>query len=94
VERLFVVVAYIPSVSLETTQSARFAIPTELKKTDEDRVEELMKRVEANDAGATHVLGSRYYYVVEGLLQDREKAIELYARAAELGDSEAHNQLG
>jgi TPR repeat protein len=94
VERLFVVVAYIPSVSLETTQSARFAIPTELKKTDEDRVEELMKRVEANDAGATHVLGSRYYYGVEGLLQDREKAIELYARAAELGDSEAHNQLG
>jgi TPR repeat protein len=64
------------------------------KKTDEDRVEELMKRVEANDAKSIYNLGGLYYYGKEGLLQDREKAIELYARAAEHGCSEAHNQLG
>ena len=88
-------VVYIPSVHKSGNNAkCPFCNSDRVKKTDEDRVEELMKRVEANDAGATHVLGSRYYYGVEGLLQDREKAIELYARAAELGDSEAHNQLG
>jgi TPR repeat protein len=57
-------------------------------------VEELMKRVEANDAGAMYILGSYYTYGQLGLLRDRERAIELYARAAELGSSQAHFQLG
>jgi hypothetical protein len=63
-------------------------------KTDLDRVEELMKRVAANDAGAIYVLGHFYYYGKLGLLRDREKAIVLYARAADLGSSQAHSELG
>jgi hypothetical protein len=32
-------------------------------KTDDERVEELMKRVEANDAGAIFALANQYIYV-------------------------------
>jgi TPR repeat protein len=53
-----------------------------------------MKRVEVNDAGAMSALGNYYYYGTEGVQQDREKASELYARAAELGYSKAHYNLG
>jgi TPR repeat protein len=63
-------------------------------KTDEEQVAELMKRVDVNDAGAMTVLGSYNYHGKLGLLRDREKAMELYARAAELGSSEAHFALG
>ena len=63
-------------------------------KTDLDRVEELMKRVEANDAGAMCVLADNYYQGQLGLQQDQEKAKELWTRAAELGLSKAHFQLG
>jgi TPR repeat protein len=65
-----------------------------MSKTDEEQIEEIMRRVEVNDAGAIYVLGSYNYHGKLGLLQDREKAIELYARAAELGSSEAHFALG
>jgi TPR repeat protein len=65
-----------------------------LGKTDEEKVEEIMRRVEANDAGAIYALGNYYYHGNLGLLRDREKAIELYARAAELGSSQAHFDLG
>jgi TPR repeat protein len=63
-------------------------------KTDNEKVKELMKRVEVNDAGAMTVLGSYNYHGKLGLLRDQEKAMELYARAAELGSSEAHYALG
>jgi hypothetical protein len=63
-------------------------------KTDEEEVEELKKRVEVNDAGAINVLGTFYYKGERGVLQDREKAIELYARAAKLGSNDAHYNLG
>ena len=63
-------------------------------KTEEEIVEKIMKRVEANDATAIYVLGSYYYHGLHGLQQDRAKAIELYDKAAELGCSNAHNQLG
>ena len=63
-------------------------------KTDLDRVEELMKRVEVNDAGAMYVLGNSYYHRKLGLQQDRARAIELWTRAAELGSSTAHFALG
>jgi len=63
-------------------------------KTDDERVDELKKRVEANDAGAIYALGNSYYNGLLGMQQDRTKAMELYARAAELGSSEAHYQLG
>ena len=63
-------------------------------KTVEERVEEIMKRVEANDPASMCVLGSNYYHGLLGLNQDREKALELYARAAALGSSDAHFQSG
>jgi TPR repeat protein len=63
-------------------------------KTDEETVEELMKRMTANDAGAMCLLGSYYYFGERGLLQHQEKAKELWTQAAELGSSQAHFQLG
>ena len=62
--------------------------------TVEERVEEIMKRVEANDPASICNLGSYYYHGLRGLQQNKVKALELLTRAAELGDSEAHNQLG
>jgi TPR repeat protein len=63
-------------------------------KTNEESVEEMMKRVEVNDAGAMYILGIDYYHGQLSLLRDREKAIELYVRAAELGNRKAHYELG
>ena len=61
---------------------------------NEERVDELMNRVEANDAGAMTILGSHNYHGKLGLLRDQERAMELWTRAAELGSSQAHFQLG
>jgi hypothetical protein len=63
-------------------------------KTAEETVQEKMKRVEAKDAGAMCQLGKCYYHGEHGVLQDRAKAFELWKQAAELGDSQAHFQLG
>ena len=63
-------------------------------KTDDEKIEELLKRVEVNDAGAIYVLGSYYSFEQLGLRQDREKTMELYAQAADLGHSQAHCELG
>ena len=66
-----------------------------MRKTNEERVEEMMKRVEANDAGAMCVLSSYYDNGSGGLLQDGEIAKELLIiMAAELGYSHAHFKLG
>ena len=54
----------------------------------------MMKRVEANDAGAMCVLSSYYDNGSGGLLQDGEIAKELLIMAAELGYSHAHFKLG
>jgi hypothetical protein len=62
-------------------------------KTDEEDVEELMKRVDVNDAGAICMLATHYHLGRAGFQQDHAKAIELYARAADLGSSRAHNNL-
>jgi tetratricopeptide (TPR) repeat protein len=63
-------------------------------KTDDEQVEEMMKRVEVNDAGAMYVLGSYYYHGNFGLPQDLERAIALWKQAAALGSSQAHYNLG
>jgi TPR repeat protein len=63
-------------------------------KTIEELVGEVMKRVAANDAGAIWTLAGCYYNGFNGLQQDQTKAMELYARAADLGHSKAHNHLG
>jgi TPR repeat protein len=71
-----------------------FCKSVRMGKTDAESVEELMKRVEANDAGAMYVLGSYYDHGQLGLQQDRDKAIELWKQAAGLGSSQAHYHLG
>jgi len=63
-------------------------------KTDEERVEEIIKRVAANDAVSICVLADSYHRGLRGLPQDQAKAMELYARAAELVCSKAHYNLG
>ena len=62
-------------------------------KTDEEEIEELMKRVEVNDAAAICVLAHCYFTGLNGVQQDQVKAMELYARAADLGYSKAHCNL-
>jgi len=63
-------------------------------KTDEENVEEGMKRVAANDAGAMYILAGFYYQGVQSFQQDYVKAIELFTKSADLGFSKAHNKLG
>ena len=63
-------------------------------KTEEEDVEDNMKRVEANDPASIYVLAGFHYDGFGGLQQDQSKAMELYAKAAELGNSEAHSHLG
>jgi TPR repeat protein len=63
-------------------------------KTDEEDIEELMKRAEANDAASIFFLANHYYFGVKGLQQDHVRAIELFTRAADLGDTKAHCHLG
>ena len=62
--------------------------------TSDKAVEEIRKRTAANDASSTNVLACCYYFGKLGLLRDREKAIERYTRAAELGNRKAHFALG
>jgi TPR repeat protein len=63
-------------------------------KTDEEMVADAVKRAEANDPGAMCLMGNHYEFGLRGLQQDHTKAMELYARSADLGYSEAHYQLG
>jgi TPR repeat protein len=53
-----------------------------------------MRRVEANDAASIKLLADSYYQGSNGVQQDQTKAMELYARSADLGCSDAHSQLG
>jgi TPR repeat protein len=66
----------------------------EINKTDEEKVEEIMKRVEANDPASIGVLANFYQHGHHRLQQDHSKAMELYARAGDLGFSKAHYCLG
>jgi hypothetical protein len=59
-----------------------------------EKVERIQKRVAANDASAICMLANFYHHGVSGLQQDQTKAMELYARSAELGFSKAHYDLG
>jgi len=70
-----------------------FCNSDEVNKTDKEYVEEVMKRVDANDADAINMLAGYYYHGRLGLQQDRTKAMELLTKSAELGCSKAHNRL-
>jgi TPR repeat protein len=63
-------------------------------KTDEDKIEEHMKRIEANDSGAMYLMAGYYYHGLRGVQQDQDRAMQLYARAADLGLSKAHLNMG
>jgi TPR repeat protein len=63
-------------------------------KTNEETFQEMMKRVEVNDAASINVLASFYHHGQLGLQQDRTKAMRLMTKAAELGSSQAHFYLG
>ena len=65
-----------------------------ISKTDEEKVEEVMKRVKANDASAMCFLSNLYHGGLRGLQQDQERAMELLTRAADLGHGEAQYNLG
>jgi TPR repeat protein len=62
-------------------------------KTDEERVETMMKRVEANDAASISLLANSYHHGLNGFQQDQTRAMELFTKSAELGSSKAHHQL-
>ena len=62
-------------------------------KTEEEQVGDNMKRVEANDPTSICMLANSYHHGVNGLQQDQTKAMELYARAADLGFNKAHHHL-
>jgi TPR repeat protein len=54
----------------------------------------MMKRTDANDAASIYMLGVCYHNGLRGLQQDRTKAMELYARAGQLGSGKAYCNLG
>ena len=58
---------------------------------DGEGIERLKKRVEAEDANAIYQLGCKYYHGDMGLPQDRDKGMELWFRAGELGCAQAHH---
>ena len=62
--------------------------------THEECVEEMMRRAAANDPASICLLANSYYQGLHGLQQDQARAMELYARAADLGYSKAHGSLG
>jgi hypothetical protein len=59
-----------------------------------DNIADVMKRVQANDAGAMCRLAQYYSHGLGGFQQDHAKSTEIYARAAELGCPKAHCILG
>ena len=61
---------------------------------EDENIEEIMKWVEANDAASINLLANFYEQGRQNIQQDPTKAVELYARAAELGFSKAHYSLG
>jgi TPR repeat protein len=63
-------------------------------KTNRDIGEEMMRRVEANDATSICMLASHYYQGTNSIQQDQRRAIELFTKSAEHGCSKAHSHLG
>jgi len=78
----------------EDNRSCPFCKTDRIGKTDKERVKQMMKRVEVNDAGSIYALGLYYYHGDLGLHQDGAKGDELLTRAAALGSIQAHFHLG
>jgi len=60
----------------------------------EEEVQMSKKRIDAGDAEAMHNIGCDIYYGANGHPQDYTKALELWHRAAELGNVEAYSNIG
>ena len=67
---------------------------THLPTSEEEVMERIKERVEANDARAIHNVGFDYSEGASGYPQDYTKALELWQRAAELGCAEAFCSIG
>jgi tetratricopeptide (TPR) repeat protein len=65
-----------------------------LKSSQEEKDEEIMKRVEANDPNAICVLAYQYDKGLGAFQQNRAKAMELYTRAAALDNRMGNCNLG
>ena len=76
------------------TRKCPFCNAYRCSKTNEEMADEIMKRVEANDAASICLLANYYNHGLNGYQQDLAKAIDFFTKAAELGFSEAHCQLG
>ena len=63
-------------------------------KSDEEVIKRMQKRVEMGDAQAIYNLGCYYALGMYGLPQDRDKALELFHRAAELDYTTAYHSIG
>ena len=61
---------------------------------DEEIITWTEKRISVGDANAVGLLGFKYSRGESGLPQYFKKVFELYSRAAELGQAEAHFNLG
>ena len=61
---------------------------------DADTLKMVQARVEKKDPVAISMLGEKYAEGLLGLQEDRRKAVELYAEAAELGSNDALCHLG
>ena len=81
-------------VSSDNINNCPFCKSERTGKTHEEKAQEMMKRVEANDASAMCELSLYYHEGHGGLQQDQERAIELLIRAVELGSTYAHFLLG
>ena len=61
-----------------------------LDRPDEEKIADVIKRVEANDPGAINELACYYVCGRGGVQQDHAKSTELHVKAAELGSSMAY----
>jgi TPR repeat protein len=81
------------AAAADTERFKCFFCRTEASSSDEEDIERMKKRVEANDARAMLNLGSDYQRGTMGLRQDNAKALELYHKSAKLGQNFAHLNL-
>ena len=61
--------------------------------TSYEAVEEIRSRAAANDPTSMILLGHHYFHGKGGIQRDQAKAIELYAKAVDLGHGKAHFHL-
>jgi hypothetical protein len=85
---------YANTVAAADTEKFKcFFCRTKATLSEEEDIERMKKRVEANDPWAMVKLGSYYQLGRVSLRQDIAKALELYHKSAKLGNNHAHFQL-